>query len=156
MKRINTPSFFYKRKLQSSFGPSFSCFTKTHAFTRQIDDKIKVSACASNPSFRSTIDLAKARKEQAALSEIIRSLGVTIHNLPSDGYPDSVFIEDVAIIIDGTALITHPGTESRIGEANSVRQYLTDFKDKESGESLRVIDLPEGNVDGGDVLFTGK
>lgn len=139
-----------------SLGRSFnarnaSTFNKTVAITRNIDDTLKTAALTMNTSNLATIDLALARKQHAQLNETLRSLKLEIHELPSDGYPDSVFIEDTAVVIGNTAMITKPGARSRQGEVDRVRQYL---KEKFAGK-LNVVDLPGGTVDGGDVLFTG-
>ena len=50
------------------------------------------------------------------------------------------------------AVITKPGAATRAGETTEVKRYLLEsFSDR-----LRVMDLPYGTLDGGDVLFTGK
>ena len=51
------------------------------------------------------------------------------------------------------AVITKPGAATRAGETTEVKRYLLEsFSDR----LLRVMDLPYGTLDGGDVLFTGK
>jgi dimethylargininase len=91
-----------------------------------------------------------ARAQHSRLNEELKKAGVVVHSLKSDGYPDSVFIEDTAVIIGDTALITNPGADSRKGEVTAVREYL-----KSNFKQLKVVDLPKGTVDGGDILFTG-
>ena len=65
-----------------------------------------------------------------------------------EAYPDSVFIEDAALCLAGTAIALRPGAKSRFGESAALMPALqTSFK--------RVISLPgEGYVDGGDILVT--
>lgn len=42
--------------------------------------------------------------------QVLRELGLKVIVLPADDqYPDCVFVEDVAVVADGTALITIPG-----------------------------------------------
>lgn len=66
-----------------------------------------------------------------------------------DPLPDSVFVEDTAVVFDGFAVLTRPGAESRRAEVASVAGALAPFV-----ELLR-IEAP-GTVDGGDVLRVGS
>ncbi len=59
--------------------------------------------------------------------------------------PDSVFVEDVAIVLDEVAIITRPGADSRKPEARLIAAALKPYRE------LRFIEAP-GTVDGGDVL----
>jgi dimethylargininase len=68
----------------------------------------------------------------------------------ADELPDSVFVEDMAVIIDGTAVLGYPGAESRRGELASVREVL-----RGRGYELKPITWP-GTLDGGDVLQLGS
>lgn len=125
--------------------------TCTVAVTRDIDDSLVKAALTLNPGSQSTINLDLARAQHSRLNEELKKAGVTVHSLKSGGFPDSVFIEDTAVIIGNTALITNPGADSRKGEVTGVREYL-----KINFKQLKVVDLPRGTVDGGDILFTGK
>lgn len=63
------------------------------------------------------VDLRKARRQHRAYVAALESTGVQVTVLPPDEqYPDCVFVEDPAIIIGKTALITRPGDPSRRGE----------------------------------------
>lgn len=66
--------------------------------------------------------------------------------IPGDPrYPDSVFVEDTAVVVGGTAVITLPGTESRVGEIHAVAAVLA--------EQLAMAHIkPPGTLDGGDVM----
>jgi dimethylargininase len=47
----------------------------------------------------------------------LKKAGWTIIEVPScDQYPDGVFIEDNVVMYKGTALITRPGNDARLGE----------------------------------------
>jgi dimethylargininase len=129
----------------------YGAFRKGYAFTRDIDESLKTAALTLNVANQKTIDLRKARIQHENLTNELRNLGLEIHNLPSDGFADSVFIEDTCVIIDEIAMITLPGAKSRQGEIEAVRKYLKNF----TRGQLVVTDLKEGTVDGGDVLFTG-
>ena len=64
--------------------------------------------------------------------------------------PDSVFIEDMVVVLDGTAIIGYPGAESRRGEVAAVRATMA-----ARGYEVRGIEWP-GTLDGGDVLQLGS
>ena len=69
-----------------------------------------------------------------------------------ESLPDCVFVEDTAIVIGRTALITNPGAVSRKLETNAVLKHF------QSDDSIETIKIMSGSAccDGGDVLFTGK
>ena len=67
------------------------------------------------------IDIDKARKEHEELVETLRRIGVDVIELPCDEkHPDGLFVDDIAVVINGTALICNPPTRpdrpSRQGE----------------------------------------
>jgi len=99
------------------------------------------------------VDLSLARKQHAAYVETLRSTGVDVKVLKADeSFPDCVFVEDAAIIVDGHALLTKPGDPSRQNEIKKMRRLLRD----EVGLPLMEVSDPEAKLDGGDVLFTGR
>ena len=63
--------------------------------------------------------------------------------------PDSVFVEDAAVVLDDVAIITRPGAESRRGEVESVAEVLQHYR-----PLFRVTE--PGTLDGGDVLVIGQ
>jgi len=87
--------------------------------------------------------------EHAAYISALRGAGCDVTILPADeGFPDSVFIEDPALVLNGTAIVLRPGAETRLGEAAALRPALTQNMND-------VIDLKtNGYVDGGDILCT--
>ncbi len=99
---------------------------------------------------RVPIDIALARAQHAAYERALADLGCKIVTLPEQpGLPDSVFVEDVAVVLDEVAVITRPGAESRRAETASVAQALREYRE------LVTIVAP-GTLDGGDVLRIGK
>lgn len=69
------------------------------------------------------IDIDKARREHEELVEILRKIGLDVIELPSDEkHPDGTFVDDIAVVINGTALICNPPSfkdrPSRQGEAS--------------------------------------
>ena len=67
---------------------------------------------------RPAIDVALARAQHALYREHLETAGYDIEEVPTDErYPDCVFIEDTAVIIGSTAVITRTAASSRRGEA---------------------------------------
>ena len=118
------------------------------ALTREISPSI--TRCELTHLERTPIDFNRALDEHAEYEDVLRNLGCTIERLPAGGdFPDSVFIEDTAIVLDEVAVLTRPGAESRRGEVNGVADALGKYRPCFS------IDAP-GTLDGGDVLLIGK
>jgi dimethylargininase len=65
---------------------------------------------------------------------------------PAEQYPDSVFVEDCAVLTDDCAFIASSGVASRQGEETSVRDIL-----KNTYKKIYEIHKP-GVLEGGDVL----
>ncbi|SLN59177.1 arginine deiminase family protein [Pseudooctadecabacter jejudonensis] len=87
--------------------------------------------------------------EHAAYVSALRDAGCDVTVLPADdSFPDSVFIEDPALVLNGVAIVLRPGADSRIGEAAALRPALLETM-------ADVVDLQtDGFVDGGDILCT--
>src|SRR6185437_11892837 len=67
---------------------------------------------------------------------------------PLEAFPDSVFVEDPALVFDNGAILLRPGAPSREGERAPMRLALARRFD-------RVLELRDGEyADGGDVLVT--
>lgn len=93
------------------------------------------------------IDLERARVQHVAY---VAALGVPVEWLPPlDGDPDSVFVEDTAVVLDRSVVITRPGAEPRRREIASVTETLG------AKLPLHVMQAP-AMLDGGDVLRVGK
>jgi len=96
------------------------------------------------------IDVERARRQHARYRDALLELGCTVIALPADDtLPDSVFVEDTAVVVDECAVITRPGAESRRGETDAVAQVLERFRTVSRMESPALLD-------GGDVLRVGK
>jgi dimethylargininase len=63
--------------------------------------------------------------------------------------PDSVFIEDTAVVVDEIAVLMRPGASSRRPEVDAVAAALGRYR------PLQSIVAP-GTMDGGDVLRAGR
>jgi len=80
--------------------------------------------------------------------EALRYCGLSVKILEADGrFPDSTFIEDVAVCTPLCAVITNPGASSRKGEIEGIRQVLRKFYD-----NIEEITAP-GTLEGGDVMM---
>jgi dimethylargininase len=99
---------------------------------------------------REPIDLALAIEQHRQYQEILAELGAKVEILAAEpDLPDSVFVEDPAIILDEIAVMTRMGALSRRGEGESLARALTRYRE------LRYIVEP-GTLEGGDVMRIGK
>lgn len=99
---------------------------------------------------RTPIDVERARAQHEAYCRALEACGCRVIALPAErDFPDAVFVEDVALVLDELAIATRPGAESRRGEVASVARELARHR------TLRAIEAP-GTIDGGDVLRIGR
>ena len=92
----------------------------------------------------------KALRQHHMYVEALESCGVRVTVLEADeNYPDSVFVEDTAVLAEKCAVITNPGAPSRRGEEISIKEALKKFY-----SSIECITAP-GTLDGGDVMRVG-
>jgi dimethylargininase len=99
---------------------------------------------------RRPIDLAAAQWQHHAYEKLLAKLGARVISLPADpDLPDSMFVEDPAIVLDELAVILPLGTETRRREASLLAQALSKFR------KLAYVALP-GTLEGGDVLRIGR
>ncbi len=118
------------------------------AITREISPAI--GDCELTHLERSSIDVDVARAQHVAYAAALADLGCRVEQLPAEpDLPDSVFVEDVAVVLDEVAIITRPGAESRRGERPTIEQALMSYR------ALDRIEAP-GTIDGGDVLVAGR
>jgi dimethylargininase len=115
------------------------------AFTRAVSPGL--ADCELTFLDRSPIDVQKAAAQQRDYEETLRRLGVRrIARLASKPEtPDSVFIEDTAVVLDELAVITRPGVASRRAETAGVAEALSPHR------PLEFIRAP-ASLEGGDVL----
>src|ERR1700731_4901294 len=78
---------------------------------------------------RQPIDLAKARDQHRAYEQLLKKPGPRVISLPAEpALPDSMFVEDPALVLDELAVILPLGTETRRHEAASLAQALAQFR----------------------------
>ncbi len=99
---------------------------------------------------RQSIDLEKARMQHRAYEALLGKLGARVQSLPAEpDLPDSMFVEDPAIVLDELAVILPLGTGTRRCEAVSLANALSKFR------KLEYVTLP-GTMEGGDLLRVGR
>jgi dimethylargininase len=117
------------------------------AITRGVSPRI--NECELTHQERVSIDVELARQQHAAYEATLRELGVTVESQPAlEAFPDSVFIEDTAIVLEQVAVITRPGVASRRGETEHTARVLQHHRE------LVYIEEP-GTLEGGDVVRLG-
>ena len=107
-------------------------------------------AISSHPEKKS-INLNLARSQHQVYVNILKSNGITVEPLkPQNSLPDSVFIQDPAIIGKDTVLIGRTREPSRQPEATIIEKYF-------SNQNKLVNHLgPSATLEGGDVLVTDE
>lgn len=100
---------------------------------------------------RKPILFEKALQQHTHYASVLESIGVRVHQVEvNQSSPDSVFVEDVAIILDEIAIMTSMGTPSRRGELKEMETVISAFRSR-----LYHIHVPAA-IEGGDVLRVGK
>lgn len=109
-----------------------------------------ISRCALTYLERQLIDYPKAVAQHAAYVAALEGCGVRVRVLPADErLPDSVFVEDTAVVVDECAVLTRPGIESRRGEVEAIAGVLEELR-----PTVRITE--PGTLEGGDVLRVGR
>jgi dimethylargininase len=123
-------------------------FTMLTAITRAVSPAIIHCELSFIP--RQPIDLEIARSQHRAYENLLEKLGARVISLPVEpNLPDSMFVEDPAIVLDELAVIFPLGTESRRPEAASLAEAISKFR------KLEHVHLP-GTLEGGDILRIGR
>lgn len=95
-------------------------------------------------------DFELALKQHDAYIEALKSCGVEVTVLEADErFPDSCFVEDVAVVTKNCAIITNPGADTRKGEEKEMIDVLKRFY---SADKIEYIKNP-GTLEGGDVMM---
>jgi dimethylargininase len=99
---------------------------------------------------REPIDVGLAVAQHDAYERALAEAGARVVALPAlDGYPDCVFVEDPALVLDEIAVITTMGAASRRGERDSLAEALAPFR------PVMRMNGP-GKLEGGDVMRIGR
>lgn len=96
------------------------------------------------------IDYAAALRQHEAYCQTLRACGAHVVTLQgNDAFPDSVFVEDPAIVLDEVAISTPMGVASRAPEAVLIARTLAQYR------PVARIAAP-AMLEGGDVLRLGR
>jgi dimethylargininase len=118
------------------------------AITREVSPSI--GKCELTHVTRREIDINLARSQHLHYENVLKDMGCKIRRLSVEpNLPDSVFIEDTAIVLKELAVVTRPGATSRREETRSVAEMLKEYR-----RIFKVVS--PGTLDGGDVLQIGK
>lgn len=118
------------------------------ALTREVSSGLPL--CQLVHLERRPIDVDLAREQHRAYEAALRAAGCEVLTLPADpALPDSVFVEDTAVVLDEVAVIARPGAASRQPETEPVARALAAHR------PLTRITAP-ATLDGGDVLRIGR
>jgi dimethylargininase len=105
-----------------------------------------VNGLRSNPGPAPVFETVVAEHEQYIAA--LRAAGVEVTVLDAlEQFPDSIFVEDPALVFRQAAILLRPGAPSRIAEARELASTLT-------ARFPRVLELGDGHADGGDILVT--
>jgi dimethylargininase len=86
--------------------------------------------------------------EHQAYIDALRAARVQVTVLdPLENFPDSIFVEDPALVFSQAAVLLRPGAPSRMLEARELAATL-------EARFPEVLSLSEGYADGGDILVT--
>jgi dimethylargininase len=119
-------------------------------------DVIVKKPCNSMIEGLSSADLGKpdfklAMQQHEVYIETLKKCGVKVTVLEADeNYPDSCFIEDVALLTKKCAIITRPGAPSRRGEIVGLKETLEKFYG-----NIENIEAP-GTIEAGDIMMVGN
>jgi dimethylargininase len=99
---------------------------------------------------RCEIDIARAVEQHSNYVRCLEQLGADVITLPAEpDLPDSVFVEDPAVVVDEIAIMSRMGAESRRSEAESLSEALARFR------PLHWLTAP-ATLEGGDVIRIGS
>lgn len=114
------------------------------AITREVPASL--ARCELTHVARAHMDLSLARAQHAEYERALAACGCRVIRGPElPDFPDSVFVEDAAVVLDEVAVLTRPGAPSRRGEVEAVAMLLSAHR------PLAYLTEP-ATLDGGDVL----
>ncbi len=95
-------------------------------------------------------DYDKALIQHADYIAALKECGLEVTELEAvEEFPDSCFVEDVALMTPSCAILTNPGAESRRGEVSHIEQAV-----RAHYEVVEQIVAP-GFVEAGDIMMVG-
>ena len=100
---------------------------------------------------RTAMSFARLEHQHAAYRDALAAAGADVVALDAiDALPDSVFVEDAAVVLDELAVLTRPGAVSRQPEIDRIESAIACRR-----AIVERIRAP-GTLEGGDVLRIGR
>ncbi|CUG86701.1 amidinotransferase-like protein, putative [Bodo saltans] len=133
-----------------------------HVITRHVSGSI--AKCELTCIDRAPIDVGRMVEQHEAYVDVFKRAAklmsatddtLQLVELPAlSEFADSMFVEDVALMLESCAILTRPGAASRQGEVNEMAPVLVQLMDTLQRPLYRIEE--PGTVDGGDVLIIGR
>ena len=96
------------------------------------------------------VDYAVALREHEQYRDALRRCGCRVISLEVNrDHPDSVFVEDTALVLDEVAIMMSPGAASRRDEPRAIEQTLREYR------HIVRVESP-ATIDGGDIVLSGR
>jgi dimethylargininase len=96
------------------------------------------------------VDYPKMCRQHEAYIDALKKCGLEVIILDQEErFPDSVFMEDVALLTSKCAVVTRPGAKSRQGEEKLIKPVLSSYYN-----TVEQIE-PPGTLEAGDVMMAG-
>lgn len=112
-----------------------------------------VNCVSANPE-RTKIDVALAKEQHRQYVSILKQAGVIVMELrPLEDFPDSVFMQDPALLGSRSSVIGRFGEEARRGEEKILASELGDYRSHVG--KMCFVRAP-GTLEGGDVVVTDR
>ncbi|HWS52883.1 MAG TPA: arginine deiminase family protein [Pyrinomonadaceae bacterium] len=109
-----------------------------------------LSGCELTYVARQPIDAGRAAAQHRDYRRALEACGARVVALPAvEGLPDSVFVEDAAVVLEELAVITSPGVASRRAEVGLINPEVARLR-----PVARI--LAPATLEGGDVLRVGR
>ncbi len=111
--------------------------------------------CISTNPDKGNIDIQLARKQHHTYVSILKENGIKVVELPPcETYPDSVFMQDPAVLGIGRSIIGRFGEVSRRGEQLELISELKELSLLKDSDMLEI--QSPGTVEGGDIMITDR
>lgn len=116
-------------------------------FIRPPDESL--SAALGQQPHQASIDVARAQAQHRLLAAALAAAGCAVRQLPAAaGHPDACFVQDIALLLPGLALLARPAEPSRQAEVALFRPFLP--------PELAVVTIEApATLEWGDVLRLG-
>jgi dimethylargininase len=99
---------------------------------------------------REPIDFNRALSQHDAYRAALAELGASVTRLEdAETFPDGVFVEDTALVLNEVAISMRPGAESRRGEVSGIVAELMRYREV-------ITTGAPATIDGGDIVVAGK